>query len=83
MSRKLALVVALSTTFLTSSVVAAPCGGFTDVDDTNPAMRWGFCADVAWIKNRGVTSGCPPGGVFTAQSMIQCRACRWRRSCTD
>ena len=33
--------------------MAAPCAGFVDVDDTSP-----FCANVAWIKNRGVTLGC-------------------------
>jgi len=32
---------------------AAPCVGFTDVDDTSP-----FCVNVAWLKNRGVTLGC-------------------------
>lgn len=32
---------------------AAPCAGFTDVEDTNP-----FCANVAWIKNRNITLGC-------------------------
>jgi hypothetical protein len=33
--------------------VAAPCAGFTDVDDSSP-----FCTNVAWIKNRGITNGC-------------------------
>ena len=35
---------------------AAPCAGFTDVDDTvvGPA----FCANVAWMKSRGITLGC-------------------------
>lgn len=32
---------------------AAPCAAFTDVDSTSP-----FCAGVAWMKNRGITSGC-------------------------
>jgi hypothetical protein len=36
--------------------LAAPCAGFTDVDDSSP-----FCANVAWIKNRGVTLGCAAG----------------------
>ena len=30
---------------------AAPCGGFTDVDDANPAHA-PFCASVEWMKNR-------------------------------
>jgi hypothetical protein len=36
--------------------LAGPCAGFTDVDDTSP-----FCANVAWIKNRGITNGCAAG----------------------
>ena len=39
------------------AAVAAPCGGFTDVDDTNPAYT-AFCADVQWVKNRNITLGC-------------------------
>lgn len=33
--------------------LAAPCSGFTDVDTSS-----GFCADVTWIANRGITLGC-------------------------
>lgn len=33
--------------------LAAPCAGFTDVQDTDL-----FCADVAWIRNAGITTGC-------------------------
>lgn len=32
---------------------AAPCSGFVDVDSAS-----GFCPNVDWIKNRGVTLGC-------------------------
>ncbi len=32
---------------------AAPCAGFTDVDDTSA-----FCGSVAWMKNRAITLGC-------------------------
>lgn len=39
------------------SAHAAPCGGFVDVDDTNPAMI-PFCASVEWIRNRSITFGC-------------------------
>jgi hypothetical protein len=35
---------------------AAPCAGFTDVDDTSA-----FCPNVEWMKNRGITLGCAPG----------------------
>jgi hypothetical protein len=34
-------------------VHAAPCAGFTDVEDTS-----GFCTSVAWMKNRAITLGC-------------------------
>ena len=33
--------------------LAAPCVGFTDIDDTNP-----FCPNVEWLRNRAVTLGC-------------------------
>ena len=36
--------------------VAAPCGGFTDVDDTVVGPL--FCENVQWVKNRGVAAGC-------------------------
>jgi hypothetical protein len=36
---------------------AVPCAGFTDVDTANPSFA-PFCANVEWIKNRGVTQGC-------------------------
>ena len=32
---------------------AAPCAGFTDVDDSDP-----FCTHFGWIKNRNITAGC-------------------------
>lgn len=32
---------------------AAPCAGFDDVDSSDP-----FCANIAWMKNRGITLGC-------------------------
>jgi Chaperone of endosialidase/S-layer homology domain len=40
---------------LSSNALAAPCAGFTDVDDTSP-----FCVNVAWMKNRGITLGLTP-----------------------
>lgn len=36
--------------------VAAPCAGFNDVDATSA-----FCANVEWVRNRGVTRGCVAG----------------------
>jgi hypothetical protein len=44
----------LAFTFVTSmSAQAAPCSGFTDLDDTSV-----FCSNVEWIKNRKITLGC-------------------------
>ena len=36
--------------------MAAPCGGFTDVDDAQYTED--FCAGPAWMRNRSVTLGC-------------------------
>jgi hypothetical protein len=44
---------ALVSLFHAAASRAAPCAGFTDVDDASP-----FCTSVAWLKNQGVTSGC-------------------------
>ena len=41
------------------SALAAPCSGFTDVEDGD-----GFCANVEWIKNRGVTLGCTSSTLY-------------------
>lgn len=48
----------------TGTANAAPCAGFTDVDDTNA-----FCANVEWIKNRSVTLGCG-AGIFCPGSPV-------------
>ena len=40
-------------------VDAAPCAGFTDVDSTN-----GFCKNVEWLKNRGITTGCDTSTLY-------------------
>ena len=41
--------------FVSQAVTAAPCTGFTDVDDSS-----GFCVNVEWMKNRGITLGITP-----------------------
>jgi len=41
---------------LAAGAMAAPCAGFTDVDDTSA-----FCPNVAWLKNRSITLGCRTG----------------------
>lgn len=50
-----ASVLALSVAFA-NPIFAAPCAGFTDVDDTVVGTE--FCQNVEWIRNRGVTLGC-------------------------
>lgn len=35
------------------AATAGPCAGFLDVDDSSS-----FCADVSWVRNRGITLGC-------------------------
>jgi hypothetical protein len=42
-----------------TSVNAAPCAGFTDVDTSSA-----FCKNVEWIKNRGVTTGCTSATLY-------------------
>ena len=48
---------ALAAAAASPAAVAAPCGGFTDVDDSNPGQA-PFCANVEWLKNRSITLGC-------------------------
>jgi hypothetical protein len=46
------LAAVLLTVFAAPIALAAPCAGFTDVDDSS-----GFCVNVEWMKNRGITLG--------------------------
>jgi len=57
MTRLSAVLAALALLVVLSSqhVDAAPCAGFEDVDDAS-----GFCVNVAWMKNRGITLGVTP-----------------------
>ena len=43
----------------TASAQAAPCAGFTDVQDTDT-----FCPNVEWVKNRGITLGCTSSTLY-------------------
>jgi len=45
--------------------VAAPCAGFTDVQDTDL-----FCTAVEWIRNRGVTIGCTSTSVYCPAASV-------------
>jgi hypothetical protein len=53
--RRLALLLALALSLLTSSAIAQNCDGFTDVLASSP-----FCPDVTWLATYGVTKGCAP-----------------------
>ena len=44
---------------------AAPCAGFTDVESTS-----GFCANVEWIRNRGVTLGCSSSTLYCPDATV-------------
>ena len=38
---------------------AAPCSGFTDIEDSHP-----FCPSVEWLRNRAITLGCTSTSEF-------------------
>lgn len=44
---------------------AAPCAGFTDVDDSSS-----FCTSVAWMKNRGITLGCTSATLYCPNDAV-------------
>lgn len=54
--RKLHNLIALALLAVSVPLAAAPCAGFTDVDDTSP-----FCPSVEWMTNRAITTGCAAG----------------------
>jgi hypothetical protein len=49
----LRIIVLLGATAAMPVADAAPCAGFTDVDDSSE-----FCTNVEWLTNRGITIGC-------------------------
>jgi hypothetical protein len=52
-TRKLLAASALIAALSAPAAFAAPCVGFTDVEDTSL-----FCPNVEWLKNRSITLGC-------------------------
>ena len=50
----------------TAPSLAAPCAGFTDVDDSSA-----FCPNVEWLKNRGVTLGCTSTTLYCPTDAVQ------------
>lgn len=64
-----ALAILLAAGVLPRAASAAPCAGFSDVQDTDIT-----CSSIEWIRNRGVTVGCGggmycPGQVVSRASM--------------
>lgn len=48
-----------------SPLHAAPCAGFTDVDDSST-----FCKNVEWLKNRGITLGCTSQTLYCPAALV-------------
>jgi hypothetical protein len=44
---------------------AAPCAGFTDVDDSSS-----FCVNVVWVKNRNITLGCTSPTLYCPNNAV-------------
>jgi len=59
-SRRVAVLGVVIASLAASDVAsAAPCSGFTDVEDTSE-----FCPNVDWLKNRGITLGCTSSAMY-------------------
>ena len=50
------------------AALAAPCAGFSDVDDT--VVGAAFCQHVEWVKNRAVTAGCGAGTTYCPNDAV-------------
>jgi hypothetical protein len=57
--RGTAWIVAILMAVAAPGALAAPCAGFTDVEDTSP-----FCGNVGWLKNRAITLGCTSATLY-------------------
>src|SRR5271169_260448 len=53
--RRIALLLGVALSLITTSAIAQNCAGFTDVLASSP-----FCPDVTWITSYGITKGCAP-----------------------
>ncbi len=65
MASTLSVVAAMLGIAAVQPALAAPCAGFTDVDDTSL-----FCPNVDWLKNRGVTLGCSAATLFCPGDLV-------------
>jgi hypothetical protein len=58
-ARRLLIVLFAAVAGLPQNARSAPCDVFTDVQDTDF-----FCNAVQWLRNRSITTGCGPAGLF-------------------
>jgi hypothetical protein len=65
----LAVLVACVAVSLGAPATAAPCANFVDVDDSDPNLA-PFCGNVAWMRNRAVTTGCALAGSYCPQENV-------------
>jgi hypothetical protein len=59
MNARMPLITAFLWLALVPPAFAAPCAGFTDVDDSSV-----FCPNVDWLKNRAITLGCTSATLY-------------------
>jgi hypothetical protein len=59
-------IVAIVLVLASHAARAAPCVGFTDVEDTSA-----FCPNVEWIKNRMITLGCSSSTAFCPNDAVR------------
>jgi hypothetical protein len=56
---------AVASLIVTPVALAAPCSGFTDVQDTDP-----LCPNVDWLRNRAITLGCTSSTLFCPTDIV-------------
>lgn len=64
----LAACVATIAVAVSGSASAAPCAGFTDVDDTIVGVP--ACQNVEWLKNRQITLGCTSATLYCPNNNV-------------
>jgi len=65
MSKPTLIAAACAGLLASGAVAAAPCAGFTDVDDTSS-----FCPNVEWLKNRKITLGCTSTTLYCPTDVV-------------
>ena len=65
MARRLVSLCTFAAALFSASASAAPCVGFTDVDDAS-----GFCPAVHWLRNRQITLGCTSTTLYCPNALV-------------